>query len=78
LWERNRSLLLCFVNNGDEVESTQGPDLGTSAKVWMFSSSGNLVLTTVSPPTCSKQLLDYQKVMKGLAGSLGPRPNRII
>ena len=48
--------------NGNGVESTQGPDLGTSAKVWMFSSSGNLVLTTVSPPTCSKQQSDeYQK-----------------
>lgn len=43
-----------FVNNGDTVESTQGPGVGTSANVWMFFSNGNLVMTTICPPTCSK------------------------
>lgn len=42
------------VNNGDGVVSTQGPGLGTSANVWMAFSNGNLVLSTICPPTCSK------------------------
>ena len=35
--------------------------------VQMFSSDGNFVLTTICPPTCSKQqLVDYEKVRKVL------------
>ena len=41
-----------IVNDGDVVESTQGPGLGTSAKVQMFSSNENLVLTAICPPIC--------------------------
>ena len=54
-----------FVNISDAVESTWGPGLGTSANIPMFSSYGNFVLTTICPPTFSKQqLVDYQKVRK--------------
>lgn len=56
-----------FVNNGDVVESTQGPDLGISANIWVLSSNGSLVMTTVCPPSCSRQQLDvYQEVRNGL------------
>jgi hypothetical protein len=58
-----------FFNNGDAVKTTQGPGLATSANVRMFSSGGNLGLTAICPPTCSKQqLVDYQKVRKALLG----------
>ena len=73
-----------FVNNGDAVESTQRPGVGISANVWIFSSDGNLVMTTVCPPSCSKQQLDvYQKLRKvlldcwfqDLIGTLGGEAN---
>lgn len=61
----NRTDHYSSVNNGDVVELTQGPGLGTSANIPMFSSYGNFVLTTICPPTFSKQqLVDYQKVRK--------------
>ena len=50
----NRTDHYSSVNNGDVVELTQGPGLGTSAKVWMFSPDGNLVLTTICPLNYSK------------------------
>lgn len=31
----------------------RGPDVGTSASVQMLSPDGNLVLSTIRPPTCS-------------------------
>lgn len=55
------------VNNGDVVESAQGPDLGISANTWVFSSNGSLLRTTVCPPSCSRQQPDvYQEVRNDL------------
>lgn len=54
-----------FVNNGDAVESTQGPGLATSANVQISSSYGNVVFTEFCSATCFKQhLVDYQKLEK--------------
>lgn len=56
-----------LVNKDDLVESTQGPGLGMSADVQMFSPDGNLALTTLCPRNCSKQPLgDYQNFRKVL------------
>lgn len=38
------------VDDDDAVGSTQGPGLSTLANIWMFSSNGDLVLTTICPP----------------------------
>lgn len=60
------------VHNGDAVESTQGPGLGTSANILMFFSNGNFVLTTVCPQTFSKQqLVDSQKVRSSVGAFRG-------
>ena len=71
-------------DSDNAAESIQGPCLGTSAKVPMFSSNGNLVRTTICPPTCSKQQLDdYQEVrevlldhwFQDLIGTFGSEPS---
>lgn len=61
--------IMVVKQNVDAVESTVGIDLGISANARIFSSHGNLVLTTMCLLTCfGKQLDDYKNVIKVLLG----------
>ena len=54
-----------FVNDGDVVESTQGPGLGTSANV-RCSLDGNLVLTFRGEPSKDELLTPVTNLLKTL------------